>query len=30
VRQIIAAIERERFLARQNHLPGFDDDEDAS
>lgn len=31
VRQIIAAIERERFLARQNKLPGFDDDdEDAS
>lgn len=30
VRQIIAAIERERFLAQQNHLPGFDDDEDAS
>jgi Mor family transcriptional regulator len=27
VRQIIAAIERERFLARQNHLPGFDDDD---
>lgn len=27
VRQIIAAIERERFLARQNSLPGFDDDE---
>lgn len=26
VRQIIAAIERERFLARQNKLPGFDDD----
>ncbi len=28
VRQIIAAIERERFLARQNHLPGFGDDDD--
>lgn len=28
VRQIIAAIERERFLARQNQLPGFGDDDD--
>ncbi len=28
VRQIIAAIERERFLARQNTLPGFDDEDD--
>lgn len=30
VRQIIAAIERERFLARQNQLPGFGDDDDGS